>query len=181
MQDFRSNSMRQAQRAKTGCSVTLTLLMLSFVGPSLLPAIEPDTDFEKSISGILVRRCLECHNSIDASGGLDLSRHDKFLAGGDSGAIVSPGKPEESVLIERIAAGEMPPEKNGKQQALPEEEISTLRVRANDGEAERSGLVVVAAVDSSASSRRRTRGEQPHRSLHSRETESKQTVVGPTG
>jgi mono/diheme cytochrome c family protein len=76
-------------------------------------AAEP-VDFERQIAVTLARHCAECHNDSDPAGGLNLTQHDAALKGGESGqpAIV-PGKSTESYLIERVAAGEMPPEGKG--------------------------------------------------------------------
>ncbi|MCA9097163.1 MAG: hypothetical protein KDA36_02210, partial [Planctomycetaceae bacterium] len=133
----RWNQRRPYRAVRLLCSVVLLASTASWTF-----ANDAKIDFEKSISGILVRRCLECHNSINSSGGLDLSRQDKLLAGGDSGEVVIVGKPEESPLIERITAGEMPPEKNGKKQELPSEEIEALRRWVAEGGAWPEGRVL---------------------------------------
>jgi mono/diheme cytochrome c family protein len=66
--------------------------------------------FNDQIAPLLVRYCLECHGPGDPHGGLDLSSREKALAGGDSGAAIVAGKPGESLLIERLRDGSMPPE-----------------------------------------------------------------------
>src|SRR6185312_1752836 len=58
---------------------------------------------------ILVSRCVSCHGPEKKKGGLDLSRRASALAGGDSGAAIVPGRPTESLLIDKVAEGEMPP------------------------------------------------------------------------
>ena len=65
---------------------------------------------DAKIAALLARNCLECHNATDKKGGLDLTRRELALAGGDSGAALKPGDPEASLLLARIAAAEMPPE-----------------------------------------------------------------------
>jgi hypothetical protein len=72
---------------------------------------------------ILTRNCLQCHDAVTQEGGLDLSRRAQALAGGDSGAVLVPGKANESLLMERVAHNEMPPEGPG----LTEDEKSELR------------------------------------------------------
>ena len=67
--------------------------------------------FDDQIAPLLARRCLECHNSLDKRGELDLSRAESALAGGASGPALVPGKPEKSYLWERISNNEMPPKK----------------------------------------------------------------------
>ena len=81
-------------------------------------------DFEKEIAPLLVRRCLECHQQSDPSGGLSLDSSAGLQQGGDSGPSINIEKPQESYLLERIVSGEMPPEKKGQSQKLPDEEIA---------------------------------------------------------
>jgi hypothetical protein len=80
------------------------------------------TDFDSRVAPILARRCLGCHNASDRKGGLDLSGRKAALTGGDSGEVIAPGKPDDSLLIERIDADEMPPKK-----PLPADEKRLLR------------------------------------------------------
>src|SRR5262245_31351762 len=72
-----------------------------------------ELDFEKSIAPLIVRRCLGCHNASEAKGSLVLTTREGMIKGGESGPAVSPEK-AESLLLERVTAGEMPPEQNGK-------------------------------------------------------------------
>ena len=62
---------------------------------------------------LLVSRCLECHSGEEPAGGLDVSRREKLLAGGESGPAVELDKPAESLLWQRVRDGEMPPKKPG--------------------------------------------------------------------
>ncbi|QDU79304.1 Planctomycete cytochrome C [Polystyrenella longa] len=84
-------------------------------------------DFERDIAPLLLTRCIECHNANEASGGLDLSSLKAIQAGSDSGVVLTPGHLEESYLWERVADGDMPPEKQGKPQPLSEEEQKVLK------------------------------------------------------
>jgi mono/diheme cytochrome c family protein len=69
---------------------------------------------EERVALLLARNCLECHNASDHKGGLDLTQREGALSGGDSGPAIKPGEPAESLLIERVAAGEMPPKGRAK-------------------------------------------------------------------
>ena len=64
--------------------------------------------FETVIAPLLAKHCLECHDSAIKRGGLNLSRKDQALAGGESGAVITPGKSEASLLWESVASDEMP-------------------------------------------------------------------------
>lgn len=84
---------------------TLILLLLL---PSVGPAANP-VDFDRAIAPILAGRCLECHSGAAAKGKLDLSAQKGFAKGGESGPAVAPGKPDDSLLWQRVDALEMPP------------------------------------------------------------------------
>ena len=58
---------------------------------------------------ILQARCVVCHGRRTQEGGLDVRTRASLLKGGRSGPAIVPGKPEESLLVKRITAQEMPP------------------------------------------------------------------------
>ena len=58
---------------------------------------------------ILLTRCTVCHGLRRQEGGLDLRSKASMLKGGKSGPAIVLGKPEESLLLKRVNAGEMPP------------------------------------------------------------------------
>jgi mono/diheme cytochrome c family protein len=58
---------------------------------------------------ILLTRCIVCHGLRKQEGGLDLRSKASMLKGGVSGPAIVLGKPEDSLLIKRVNAGEMPP------------------------------------------------------------------------
>ncbi|RPI82538.1 MAG: hypothetical protein EHM42_09350, partial [Planctomycetaceae bacterium] len=63
------------------------------------PALAQDNpDFDRDVAPILVKRCLECHNARDASGGLVLTTSERTLKGGDGGEAVIPHDPAASPL-----------------------------------------------------------------------------------
>lgn len=64
--------------------------------------------FETQIAPLLAKHCLECHDSAIKKGGLDLSRKDAALAGGESGKVIVPGQAAKSLLWESVSSGEMP-------------------------------------------------------------------------
>jgi len=81
----------------------------------------------QSAEAIIIRRCLACHHTGQVSGGLDLTTRAGLLRGGESGAAFNSQVPGESYLLERIHAGQMPPEEKNVSQALSKEEQSTVR------------------------------------------------------
>lgn len=84
-------------------------------------------DFDRQVAPILIMRCLECHNEVGAVGGLVLTGIDALKRGGESGEAIVAGKPEESLLFERVVDGEMPPKRQGHSQKLSQPEIETIR------------------------------------------------------
>ncbi len=82
------------------------------------------TSFEVVIRPLLQAKCLKCHSGAKAKGELDLSTAAGILKGGASGPIVSPAKPDESLLFEKIHNGTMPPDKKSR---LSEAEVESVR------------------------------------------------------
>ncbi|MEQ1825138.1 MAG: PSD1 and planctomycete cytochrome C domain-containing protein [Pirellula sp.] len=102
----------------------LTLgILIDFSGTCV--AIE--TDFESTAAAVFSKRCIECHNPTDRSGELDLTRPESAMRGGASGKAFEAGASARSLLIAKISAAEMPPEKNGKSQKLADSEMELLR------------------------------------------------------
>jgi mono/diheme cytochrome c family protein len=62
-----------------------------------------------AVRAILSESCIRCHNANQKKGGLDLSRQSSALRGGESGAVIVPGHAAESLLVDKVEAGEMPP------------------------------------------------------------------------
>jgi hypothetical protein len=66
--------------------------------------------FERHVRPILKAYCLDCHGSgTELKGKLDLRLARTARKGGKQGPALVPGKPEESLLLDRIREGEMPP------------------------------------------------------------------------
>lgn len=58
--------------------------------------------FEKQVRPLLIQHCYECHSAGEVDGGLNLGSKAGVERGGDSGALVVPGKPDSSLLIEAV-------------------------------------------------------------------------------
>lgn len=71
-------------------------------------AIEPE--FERDVRPILKAYCWHCHGEEpELGGGLDARLVHTLVKGGESGAAVVAGKPDESLLLKRVLTDEMPP------------------------------------------------------------------------
>ncbi len=66
-------------------------------------------DLESQARGVLEKRCLGCHGPATKTSGLDLSARERALQGGTRGPALKPGSPEDSLLLRRVLAGQMPP------------------------------------------------------------------------
>ena len=87
--------------------------------------------FEKRVRPLLVDRCQKCHTGDQAKGGLRLDSAEAVGRGGESGAVIVAGKPEDSPLIRAVRhqdGRKMPP--NGK---LSESQIADLVSWVKDG------------------------------------------------
>lgn len=73
-------------------------------------ANETESVWERDVRPILKRHCFHCHGEGESpEGKLDVRLARTTIAGGDSGAAVVAGQPDESLLLKRIVQGEMPP------------------------------------------------------------------------
>lgn len=100
------------------------IALLAAPGAAADPSPEEIEFFEKRVRPVLVQHCQKCHGDKKQEAGLRLDSGDGVLKGGDSGAAIEPGQPNESLLVEAIGySGDirMPPK--GK---LNEEEIAAL-------------------------------------------------------
>ena len=81
--------------------------------------------FESKVRPVLASRCVSCHGPEKQKAGLRLDTPHGMKKGGESGPVISPGKPEASRLVEAITyhddSLQMPPK--GK---MPEVEIEAL-------------------------------------------------------
>lgn len=93
--------------------------------------------FEKKVRPILTEHCEKCHSAKDGKtkGDLTLDTRAGWESGGEHGAAIVPGKPDQSLLLKAVAYTDndlrMPPKKEGGK--LKDEEISILRQWITDG------------------------------------------------
>ena len=64
--------------------------------------------FKSEILPVLEKNCVQCHGDQKKMAGLDLSSFAGLMAGGSSGPVLAPGKPERSLLWQMIDTGKMP-------------------------------------------------------------------------
>ena len=102
-------------RISCGCALLIVL--------AIACAVDAQTpDFERDVAPLLIKNCIECHSANESSGGLDLTHAAGLLKGGDSGEVFDRAHVDQSLILRRVTAGEMPPAKNGQPQTLSAEE-----------------------------------------------------------
>ena len=99
--------------------------------------------FQHVLMPIFEAKCNPCHNEDKTKGGLRMDTYALLMQGGDSGESVIPGKPDESLAIERILLPEdddehMPPE--GKEQ-MTADELALFRWWIEQGASETLKMV----------------------------------------
>src|SRR5215813_172119 len=122
-------------QSKVYCKVLLWTLALGLASAQNSEVKKPSPQavefFESRIRPLFVKNCFACHTGA-RSGGLRLDSRESILQGGDSGAAIVPGDPENSLLIQAVrqthARLKMPPP--GK---LPAEEIANLEAWVKGG------------------------------------------------
>lgn len=101
------------------------------------PAAGTQVEFHRDVVPILRANCLPCHNKTSAKADLLLESPADMLKGGESGAAIVLGKPQESLLL-RVSTHEikprMPPKENkANARALTSEELGLLTVWIEQG------------------------------------------------
>src|SRR5688572_27347367 len=91
----------------------LVLLVLLTCAALRAGAEDKPVTFERDIAPLIEARCLKCHGGEKLEGGLDLRRRSLIEKGGDSGPAMVLAKPDESLLLQKVEKGEMPPKEEG--------------------------------------------------------------------
>src|SRR5258705_802075 len=107
--------------------------VLGLVAPALAADAAPKATYSQ-VRAIFAQHCLSCHDSKEQEGSLILETHQSLLKGGDSGAVIVPGKSAESLLVQQIEHTKkpfMPPPKKGDK--LSPQEIALIRAWIDAG------------------------------------------------
>ncbi|HMC28293.1 MAG TPA: c-type cytochrome domain-containing protein, partial [Verrucomicrobiae bacterium] len=92
------------------------LIGLLVVAANLIAAEPLPTNDYSAVDAIFTEHCLECHGSQDPEAKLVMESFDLLMKGGESGAVIVPGKSEESLLV-RLIEGRV--ERDGKKLIMP--------------------------------------------------------------
>lgn len=127
MKQPRTKSSKVIARTVIHLFIMLKLLVLS---GHLNCQAEEALSYERDIRPIFRAHCFDCHGATDeVEGGLDLRLVRFMKRGGDSGPAIEVSKPDSSLLLDRIASGEMPPGDS----SVTEEELATLTLWIRQG------------------------------------------------
>lgn len=117
-----------------GVGVVYRLSLLAFggvfsallVAPSLaaqIPAAPKGVTFDNDVAPIFKSNCVACHGVSVKMKDLDLSTEQTALKGSESGPVIVPGKPEDSILYKKVQSGTMPMAKP----RLPDKDVEAIR------------------------------------------------------
>ncbi|HAW27267.1 MAG TPA: hypothetical protein DCY03_03970, partial [Planctomycetaceae bacterium] len=124
-------SIRDHQRIH---SVSFIILLFLLTGSARTVLSAEKVDYLKEIKPIFAEKCFACHSALKEEAELRLETRDLMLKGSYSGAVIHPGKPDESILLERILAKgdeQMPPPEDGSR--LSEHDIALIRTWIEQG------------------------------------------------
>ena len=89
--------------------------------------------FTEAVAPIFERHCLGCHSESKRKGKLSMASRAALLKGGRKGAVIVPGDPGASRLLELVAAKDDKVRMPKKRKPLPAAEVETLRRWIEEG------------------------------------------------
>jgi len=122
---------RLPERTRT-VSILGLLVLISVSAPELRAADK--VDYLKQIKPLLTEKCYACHSALKQEAELRVETRELMLKGGDSGATIVPGKPDDSLLLYRIMAQgdeQMPPPEEGSR--LTDQQIELIKTWIQQG------------------------------------------------
>lgn len=112
---------------RTGGTASFLGAVFFFLG-SVFPwaaVAATDSGFASTIQPLLETKCGGCHGKAVRKANLDLHDAVGIRQGGESGRVVVPGKPDESLLYQMVHEKEMPPKQ--KNTPLTDAEVQAIR------------------------------------------------------
>lgn len=82
-----------------------------------------DVSFASQVAPLFSSQCVSCHGDETQEAGLRLDTYEAVMAGSEYGPVIEAGSPEGSLLLDMIAAGEMPQDAD----ALDEDDVELIR------------------------------------------------------
>ena len=94
---------------------------------SAVSADDEPSLFLTKVAPVLQRRCLSCHNASQRKGGFSLATASTTMKGGESGEAITPGKPDESFLLDLITPADGKAEMPKDADPLTNDEVAAIR------------------------------------------------------
>ncbi len=133
------------RRIPTATASALCVLFLCSIAPAAEPAkTSAKITYDDHVLPFLRDKCLSCHSPDKQKGGLQMHTYARLMVGGSSGAVVTPGDPENSRLYGLIAHKEKPPMPPDAPM-LPAENVELIRKWIAGGALENNGSKAVVA------------------------------------
>jgi hypothetical protein len=96
--------------------ITLSLIAIFFVsayailhgGSTGAAPSDIDVRYAKDVRPILESRCAKCHMGEFVSEGLNMKTYASLMTGSQNGPVIVPGNASDSLIIQKLVAGEMP-------------------------------------------------------------------------
>lgn len=101
------------------------LLAILILASSFVRADDAGALWTRDVQPLLDQHCVKCHGPLEQKSGLELDTVEAVLKGSEDGAVVVPGKPDDSLMMETFAPKadpHMPPKKQ-----LSDHEIAKVR------------------------------------------------------
>lgn len=114
--------------------------------------------FSRDIAPILNGNCMGCHNGNRMRGEFDLSTFQNMMKGSQSGEVIVPGKPEESLLVTLVETRKMP--RNANNRPLADVSIAKIRQWVKEGALLDQGVSPSATLDKIAPTAQQMRMEE---------------------
>jgi len=98
-------------------------------GPTVDAAVAPvaasagPVSYAGQVAPLFAEQCVGCHGDETQEAGLALHTYELVMKGSEYGTVIEVGNPDGSLLLDMIAAGEMPQEAD----ALSEEQVALVR------------------------------------------------------
>ena len=79
--------------------------------------------YASQVAPLFASQCTDCHGAETTEAGLALHTYEAVMKGSEYGTVVEAGNPDASLLLDMIAAGEMPQDAD----ALSAEQVALVR------------------------------------------------------
>ncbi|HEY1679182.1 MAG TPA: c-type cytochrome domain-containing protein [Candidatus Sulfotelmatobacter sp.] len=104
--------------------------MKRFFPPAATDAAYEGSAYMRSIHPIFDAKCAACHGASKEQSGLRLDFYDLLMKGGKNGAVIVPGNPDRSLLIERVTLSPSDKHFMPAEQRTPLTSIEIASIRA---------------------------------------------------